>query len=92
MRIDLNNSIAQQVAAERAAKGNSKQQSSTAASEDTTSFSHGVESLSSLVEKALTPSAAHQAKVMALRDAIVSGQYKVNPDAMADAMIKEGSQ
>jgi len=92
MRIDLNNSIAQQVAAERTAKTNGKPASSTSSSEDKASFSAAAESLSSLVERALAPSTARQAHVSALRDAVANGHYKLDPDVMAEAMMKEGSQ
>ena len=92
MRIDLNNAIAQQIAAERADKSNNKPASTSSTSEDKASFSHGAETLSSLVQKALAPSTDRATKVVALRDSVAKGQYKTDPDATAEAMIKEGSE
>lgn len=90
MRIDLNNSIAQQIAAERTDKSSNKPGSSTSVSEDKASFSQAAESMSSLMERALAASTSRQERIAALREAVANGQYRLDADAMAEAMLNEG--
>jgi flagellar biosynthesis anti-sigma factor FlgM len=89
MRIDLSNSIARQLAAETSAKKSGKPEPSPLPAEDKASFSHATPSVHLLVESAMTPSAARQERVSALRDAVSSGKYSVDAEAVADAMIQE---
>ena len=89
MRIDLNNSIAQQIAGDSSTKKTGKPQPSPLPPEDKASFSHASHSVRTLIESALAPSAARHERVAALRAAVTSGQYAVDADAVADAMIKE---
>lgn len=92
MRIDPNNSIAQQSAAGRTEKASDKRPSSSSLSEDQATFSHSAVTLASLAQRALAPSATREARVSALRDAVANGHYKLDPDAMAEAMLAEGSE
>jgi flagellar biosynthesis anti-sigma factor FlgM len=91
MRIDLHNPIARQLATETNAKKTGKPESSPLATEDKANFSHSGVSVQSLVADALTPSALRHERVAALRDAVSSGKYSVDADAVADAMIRESS-
>jgi anti-sigma28 factor (negative regulator of flagellin synthesis) len=92
MRIDLNNSIARQVAAEKSAKAKENSSASTSAREDKATFSQSSLSLPGLVKSAMSPSAARQERVAALRDVVQSDQYKPDPAAMAKAMLEESGQ
>lgn len=93
MRIDLNNLVASQVAAERSAKKSGKPETSPAgAGEDRTSFSHASVSLPGLVEGALKPSTARQERVATIREAVSNGQYKPDPHVTAAAMLKESGE
>ena len=97
MRIDLNYIIANEVTAQRSAKNvtTSKQTdatTSTSSSEDQASFMEMGMSLSSLVEQAMQSPDARQERVANLKDAIQSGQYSVDPQVVADAMLVEAGQ
>jgi len=90
MRIDIHNLVAQQLAAERAAKSNTKSNaSSSSAQEDQATFSESSLSAAALIQGAMTEPPARQEKVAALRDAVQAGQYKLDPVVMADAMLQE---
>jgi flagellar biosynthesis anti-sigma factor FlgM len=89
MRIDLSNSIAQQIAGDSSTKKGGKPQPSTLPPEDKASFSQAAHSVRHLVESALAPSAARSERVAALRDAVSSGTYSVDAEAVAGAMIQE---
>ncbi|MBI3476207.1 MAG: flagellar biosynthesis anti-sigma factor FlgM [Acidobacteria bacterium] len=92
MRIDLNNAIAQQLAAEKNSthKGG-KPQPSPLPPEDKATFSNHGPSIHQLVQSALHPSTVRQERIAALRDAVNSGTYSVDADAAANAMIRESS-
>ena len=92
MRIDLNNSVARQVAAEKAAKAKDKSPSSTSLREDKTSFSKSSLSLPDLVQGAMSAPAARQERIAALRDAVQNGQYRPEPSVIAGAMLKESGE
>jgi flagellar biosynthesis anti-sigma factor FlgM len=90
MRIDLNNSIAQQIAAESSAQKNAKPDPSSASvSEDKASFSKASLSLPALIQGASKPPSSRQERVSALREVVSKGEYKVDTEAVADAMLKE---
>ncbi len=90
MRIDINNLMAQQLAAERAAKSNTKSKaSSSSAPEDQATFSESSLSATALIQGAMTEPPTRQEKVAALRDVVQAGQYKLDPVVMADAMLRE---
>ena len=94
MRIDLNRLLASQVATEKASKSvaNSGKEESSAATQDKTSLSLGSAGLSALAATVAQTPEIRQDKVEALRQAIRSGTYKVQPDKIADAMLREVSE
>jgi negative regulator of flagellin synthesis FlgM len=92
MRVDLNNVAASQIAAE----SNSKQVSASkdsasglSGSEDRTSFKSDTQSLSSLVSAAMSSPEIRHDKVASLQEAVSSGNYKLDPQAIAGSMIDE---
>ena len=92
MRIDLYNSIASQIASESTpAKVNSGKVQSTGSldPEDRTTLTSGSSSLQALVSEAMNTRPIRSDKVSALQQAISSGQYKLDPVAIAGAMIDE---
>lgn len=97
MRIDLNYIIANEVTAQRSTKNvNTSKQTdattSTSSSEDQASFMEMGMSLPSLVDQAMQPPDSREERVAALKDAIQSGQYSVDPQTVADAMLVECGQ
>jgi len=92
MRIDLFNSSAAQIANETAAQpsqaGNS-QALDQAATGDRTTLTSGSAAVSSLVGEAMNTPPIRQDKVQSLQQAISSGQYKLDPQQIAAAMIDE---
>lgn len=92
MRIDLNNTIAQQLAAERSAQKDVKPDpSSSSVSEDKASFSQASLSLPALIHGASKPPVSRQERVAALREVVNKGEYKVDKEAVAEAMISEAA-
>ena len=91
MRVDLTNVAANQVAAEpnpKQVSANSVNASLTG-SEDRTSFKSDMQSLSSLVSTAMSSPEIRDDKVASLQQAINSGNYKLDPQAIAGSMIDE---
>ena len=92
MRIDFYNSAASQLSGEPTARqvnsGDAPSAESTA-SEDRTTFSSGPSSLPALVGSAMSTPEIRQDKVASLQQAISSGSYKLDPEAIAGAMIDE---
>jgi negative regulator of flagellin synthesis FlgM len=90
MKIDLNNSTPDPIVTPR---GNNNNAASTSqvhnAGEDTASLSFDRASVGSLVNQAMGSSEVRQDKVDALREAISSGQYKIEPGKIADAILSE---
>ena len=62
------------------------------AGEDTTSLSYDHANIGSLTSQAMSTADVRQEKVDALRQAIRGGQYKVEPDKVADAILQESSK
>lgn len=92
MRIDLYNSAASELTSETSARQvNAENTAATAsaASEDRTTFTSGSTSLESLVSTAMNSPETRQDKVASLQQAISSGQYSLDPQAIAGAMIDE---
>ena len=91
MRIDLNGSAASQIASERAKteSATAKQQSSSAKVNDRATLSFDSVAVSALASKAMQTPEIRQAKVSSLQHAISTGQYKIDPDKIASAMLKE---
>ena len=92
MRIDLFNSAASQ-AANQADSQQVKVQNQSAPAiggeGDRTTLTSGSGSITSLVKEAMSSPEIRQAKVESLQQAISSGQYALEPDKIAGAMIDE---
>ena len=59
--------------------------------QDVTDFSHDNTDIQSLATQVLTTPTIRQDKVDALRQAIASGNYVVEPEKVADAMLQDSS-
>lgn len=59
--------------------------------EDTTTLSSGALSVASLTTQALQMSPSSGAKVDALQQAVSSGQYSLEPNRIAEAMLNESA-
>jgi flagellar biosynthesis anti-sigma factor FlgM len=92
MRIDLYNSAASQIDSEPNQKRVNAQNipaTESDSSGDRTTLTSGSSSVSSLVSEAMQSPAIRQDKVQSLQQAVSSGQYKLDPDKIAGAMIDE---
>ena len=92
MRIDLTNAAASQIAPEPSSSKAGAANVSTsgvAGGEDRTTFTSDTQSLSSLVNQAMNSPEVRQDKVESLRQAVSSGTYQLDPDAIAQSMIDE---
>ena len=93
MRIDnLTNSAASQIAGESdAQKVNSRNvgAANSSAGEDRTTLTSDTASVNSLVNVAMNSPEVRQDKVDSLQQAINSGQYKLDPTAIAASMLDE---
>ncbi len=92
MRIDLFNSSAAQIASEVTAQPAKTGDTSTPGTEDAgdrTTLTSGSAAVSSLVSEAMNTPAIRQDIVQGLQQQIASGQYKLDPDQIAAAMIDE---
>ena len=92
MRVDLTNVAASQIAAEpnpNQVNANNAAASNLSGSEDRTSFKSDTQSLTSLVSKALSTPEIREEKVASLQQAISSGNYKLDPQAIAGSIIDE---
>jgi flagellar biosynthesis anti-sigma factor FlgM len=92
MRIDLYNTSATEIATDPNAKqvtAQNLQAPEAAAGEDRTTLSSGSSSVSSLVADAMNSPEVRTDKVQSLQHAISSGQYQLDPDKIAGAMIDE---
>jgi negative regulator of flagellin synthesis FlgM len=57
--------------------------------EDTATLSSDTSSVKALTAKAMESSQLRQDKIEALRQAIQNGNYKIEPDKIAEAMIRQ---
>lgn len=92
MRVDLNNSAASQITGETNTQSSSVRNTpapDTAETGDRTTLTSGSTSVSSLVTQALNTPDIRQDIVESLQQAIGSGQYQLDPDQIAGAMIDE---
>jgi flagellar biosynthesis anti-sigma factor FlgM len=92
MRIDLSQVTSGQVSSEHNAKKVSDQlvdAPGTSSSVDRTTFTSDSSSVSSLVGKAMSSPDIRQDLVSQLKQAVNSGQYKLDPNAIASSMIDE---
>jgi len=88
MRIDLNQlSLGNVEREDKARKASGKGQGAPAV-EDKASFSSDSLNLSSLEAQALASPEVREGKVEALRQAIQNGDYKVEPDKIAQAILQ----
>ncbi len=102
MRIDLSNAAAGQlsndlsstkVAAQSGAQSTTQTatQSGSLSGEDHATLTSGTTSLGALVSTALNSPAVRQDKVDSLRQAITSGQYRIDPSSIAASMAGESA-
>ena len=92
MRVDLSQLTANQVASEHGAKKIERQDlggSEASGSGDRTSFSTDSSSVSSLANQAMSTPEVRQELVSQLKEAVNSGQYKIDPQAIASSMVNE---
>jgi len=92
MRIDLYNSAASQIDSEANHKRVDAQNIAATESDssgDRTTLTSGSGPVSALVSEAMNSPEIRQNKVQSLQQAISSGQYKLDPDKIAGAMIDE---
>ena len=91
MRIDLYNSAASQLTNDPASpQGVSESAAgSSSPSEDRITLSSGSTSIDSLVSAAMNTPAIRHDKVASLQQAISSGEYKLDPQAIAASILDE---
>jgi negative regulator of flagellin synthesis FlgM len=92
MRIDLNQLSLGNIGREVNGKKTAGKASGPAVPEDKASFSSDNLDLPSLEAQALALPEIRQDKVDALRQAIQNGNYKVEPDKIAQAMIEQNKK
>ena len=89
MRIDLNSSIASQIANESNQTAGAQNTSVQPRDEDRTTLVSDAGSVSSLVGTAMQSPEIREGKVAALQQAISSGKYELDPAKIAASMIDE---
>jgi len=92
MRIDLTNTAASQIASEpnpKQVSGPSVPASDNAGAEDRTTLTSTQQSVSALVSKAMSSPEIRQEKIDSLKQAVESGNYKLDPEKIAASMIDE---
>jgi negative regulator of flagellin synthesis FlgM len=90
MKIDLNNSIPDPIVTQRGSNNSAASTNQVQnPAEDTASLSFDRTSVGSLVSQAMASPDIRQDKVDALRQAISSGQFQVEPGKVAEAMLQE---
>jgi flagellar biosynthesis anti-sigma factor FlgM len=92
MRIDLNNISFQGVERDDKTRKAGSKPSSAPSVEDTTSLSVGTLSIASITSKAMTSPQIRQDRVDALRQSIQSGDYKVEADQVAHAILNQNQR
>ena len=93
MRIDSNQPISNQVVTETTARNSGKTgDASNAASSEGATFSAGKVGVNTLEAQVLATPEIRQDRVEALRQAISSGNYQLDPAKMADAMLSEAAR
>jgi len=87
----LSGPVASQIASEKDSKKVSGESRVTNlnVSQDRTTLSSDTVAVSSLVSKAMETSPIRQDKVESLRQSVEQGQYKIEPDKIAEAMLQE---
>lgn len=93
MRIDSNQPISNQVVTETSARNSGKAgDASNAAASEGATFSAGKVGVNTLEAQVLATPEIRQDRVEALRQAISSGNYQLDPAKMADAMLSEAAR
>ena len=93
MRIDLNGATPDPILSQQ--KNQPAPQASDAVDkhgEDQTSLSLSRDNIKSLVSQAMATAETRQDKVDALRQAVSSGQYKIEPEKVAEAILQESAK
>jgi flagellar biosynthesis anti-sigma factor FlgM len=92
MRIDLFNTTASQIGSQtdpKQVKAENASAADAADGGDRATLTSGSGSISSLVSEAMGSPAIRTDKVASLQQLIANGQYKLDPEAIAGAMINE---
>ena len=89
MRINGNSPLSNEIVTGRSDKPASAEQPATATPQDQTSFSSDQTSLSSLEAQVLQTPDIRPDRVAAFKEAIGKGQYAIEPEKIADAMLNE---
>ena len=92
MRVDLHSSAASQISGEQDAKqvsANGTTKSAYVAPEDRTTLTSGSASIQSMVSAALQTPPVREDKVNSLRQAVSSGEYKLDPNKIAGSILDE---
>jgi negative regulator of flagellin synthesis FlgM len=91
MKVDLNGSTLERLteAQVNSKTGQASETASTSPGQDTATLSTDSAAVGQLTGKVLATPEVRQDKVEALRQAIQRGEYKVEPEKIADAMIRE---
>jgi len=92
MRINGQTPLSNEIVAGRSGKSGKAESQPAAAPQDQTSFSSDVMSISALQAKALQTPEIRQDRVASLKAAIANGQYAIEPDTIAEAMLNESAR
>lgn len=92
MRIDLNNLLLNSVEREDKTRKSASKASSAPSVEDKASLSVDTLSVSSLQAQAMAAPPVRQDRVDALRHAIQNGEYKVEADKVAQAILEQNKR
>lgn len=91
MRIDSNRPVATDLTTDKAKNSGKGDNATEISGHAHDAFSVDTVSVGALQAKALATPEVRQEKVQALRDAIRSGSYEVDPGKIADAMLRDAS-
>jgi len=92
MRIDLNSSVPQRVAPEKSVKSATASSSADSAQEPDSAYSQDTVRLTGLASQAMSMPEVRQDMVARLRQAVQSGQYSVDPQKVAEAMLQRAAR
>ena len=89
MRINGNSPLSNRIVEGGSTSSTRTEQSAAADLQDQTSFSSDSMSATSLQARAMQTPDIRQDRVAALKDAISKGQYKIEPEKIAESMLNE---
>jgi flagellar biosynthesis anti-sigma factor FlgM len=92
MRIDLNSSVPQRVAPEKSVKSPAASSSADSAQEPESAYSQDTVRLTGLASQAMSLPEVRQDMVARLRQSVQSGQYSVDPQKVAEAMLQRAAR